>query len=189
MLRYGILIACLISSCQDERLSDDPTQSLVDGTWQSACLQEDGRFRMARFQFYYASYAERIDSFYDDECQENLLYETSYNGEYELSVTWASYIHRLRFDVGQAALRVQDAEAANAQALCGRNTWSEQELSMPELLQLENCPLKFTGGFVYDTLLRVQNNQIEAADQFGPTDGLSQEFTEASEGQSFNKVF
>ena len=112
----------LASACQDDRLKNDASQSLIDGAWRSDCVADGEFYRLSSFDFSFAQHAERRDDFFADGDCSKAVYSNVYLGTYELSVTWVDYTHNLIFWVESSSLAVRDPEIAAAQA-CGLETW------------------------------------------------------------------
>ena len=173
--------------CADDRLSNDSTQSIVDGTWQTPCMENEGGWLQSTYHFSFSSKLVREDIQYSDQCQ-NALIKSSYEGGYELSVTWADYIHRLEFFVDGSKLTLLDPNFLKETEVCGLKLWPGPEPVDGKDLALDNCPFLLGSSFIYRSLIQVKDDVLGAADPFGAADGPTTEFQEADPSQIFKKL-
>ena len=145
--------------------------------------------------FSYAEVVTRKDQYYSDECQ-TALYDANYSGRYELAVTWTPYVHRMEIWVEQSQLELFDASLLGKSSVCGVDSW---QLGTPvdgASLHGENCLLKFSSNFYYQSLFSIKENFISAALDFGPvqSEGGGDEidapdFEEIAVQHRFSRVF
>ena len=181
----GYLLLTL--GCADDRLSDDSTQSIVDGVWQSSCMENEGGWLQSTYLFSFSSKLVREDVQFSDECQSALI-KSSYEGHYELSVTWADYVHRLEFFVEGSNLTLIDPNFLKETEVCGLELWPAREPVDSNDLALDDCPYLQGGSFIYRSLIQVKDDVLGAADPFGATDGPTTEFLDADPSQIFKKL-
>lgn len=159
MTKKLFLVLCLIlSSCGDERLRNDPSQSIIDGVWESSCEGDGGTTVSSRLEFSFAEKFERIDTQWDATCGEAQYYLRSL-GSYELEATWEADTYRIQLDLMDRAIRMFDPESANQSEVCDFQFWSQAEIEVQQL-NLSHCPFSISGAYQYVGAARLGDSHL-----------------------------
>ena len=194
-MRLWIFVLIALVSCEDERLQDDPIQSVVDGVWQGSCQdQGNGQWRVSIYEFSYSSKVRKVDTFFSDDCQTE-SYQAVYQGNYETSVTWTSYVHKIRMTITDSSVTLLDPSAFDLLSGCDLSPLALEEPIVAAQLEEEACPVRLSGDFVYQSRFLVSEDSISAAIPFGEAvedlggdETLDVEFGEPNPLLSYQKV-
>ncbi|MFW7378773.1 MAG: hypothetical protein ACOH5I_08205 [Oligoflexus sp.] len=166
------LIVAVFISCHSEEPVTPSSASLVDGNWQRPCQPIGGaeQSQSIELQFLYGKKFQRREHYYfDSDCRQP-AFQLTYEGRYELTVTWEAYEYLLDFWV--EAGRIEGLSPAwvaqaNAGLYCGKGDW---ELGLKDTSGLREtaCPLQFLSDNYQKSLIAVTRDRLVFAAPFTP---------------------
>ncbi len=180
LLRLLLLLSLLTTACGGHLATSDSTQSIIDGSWVSACWPNASgqSYRMELAFSFGARFLWQENHFEDPNCSLE-AFALMYEGSYELEVTWQDFLHKLDLRVRFGEINPVSknwVEHAREQKFCGYPNW-QLNIATPlheDLFQI-SCPGVVGENFIHRNLVKIKDGFIWLAIRMQRDNGRPEE--------------
>ena len=153
-------------ACGGQENSDDPSQSVIDGIWQSDCLPGSEGSYLISPVFAYGNSFQWFESWFSDgQCSE-AAFSAEFSGNYELAISGTELSYELDLEVENVYLEPENpdwAQFARQQQVCGLSQWESHVRQSLEGGNGTLCPISTATGYIHRNLIQRRQSTLRIA--------------------------
>ncbi|MES2745886.1 MAG: hypothetical protein V4655_10695 [Bdellovibrionota bacterium] len=161
-MKYFFLILALLLPQSCRQSTDDASRSIIDGTWETACVVNlDRTSQKVRYTFLITNVVTRVQNQFSDTACSVPRGTVVHTGIFELAVRTEVSLYEIDLffrDVYATPANEEGALAWNAQTFCGLTRWLPREDIEVTSYTDPNCGVFGTSQIEYRDLIQVDAN-------------------------------